>query len=57
MPENPTTERNLRSQTTAILQPLLLEICQKAFRAMFGELLPEIVAEILSVNSVKPFNK
>jgi hypothetical protein len=28
-----------------------------AGRAMFRELLPEIVAGILSVNSVKPFNK
>jgi hypothetical protein len=28
-----------------------------AGRAMFRELLPEIVAPILSVNSVKPFNK
>jgi hypothetical protein len=57
MQQSPTTARKLRSQTTAILQPLLLEIGQKAFRAMFGELLPEIVAGILSVNSVKPFNK
>jgi hypothetical protein len=47
MPENPTTDRKLRSQTTVILQPLLLEICQKAFRARFGEQLREIVAEIL----------
>jgi hypothetical protein len=28
-----------------------------AFWAMFRELLPEIVAGTLSVNSVKPFNK
>jgi hypothetical protein len=57
MPENPTTARKLRSQTTAILQPLLLEICQKAFQTMFGKVWPEIVAGILSVKSVKPFNK
>jgi hypothetical protein len=57
MQQNPTTARKLRSQTTAILQPLLLEIDPIAFRAMFRELLPEIVAGILSVNSVKPFNK
>jgi hypothetical protein len=57
MQQNPTTARKLRSQTTAILQPLLLEICPIAERAMFGEQLPEIVAGILSVNSVKPLNK
>jgi hypothetical protein len=57
MQQSPTTARKLRSQTTAILQPLLLEICPIAGRAMFRELLPEIVAGILSVNSVKPFNK
>jgi hypothetical protein len=48
------------------LHPLLLvEICQKAFsgmfraayRAMFGELSPAIIAGIISLKSVKPFNK
>jgi hypothetical protein len=56
MQQSPTTARKLRAQTTAILQPLLLEICPIVGRAMFRELLPEIVAGILSVNSVKPFN-
>jgi hypothetical protein len=57
MQQSPTTAQKLRSQTTAILQPLLLEVGPIAGRPRFRELLPEIVAGILSANSVKPFNK